>query len=238
MALPIIETPKYETTIPSSGKKVQYRPYLVKEEKILMIAMESGDQTQIIRAMKDVIKACTFDKIDPNKLCTFDLEYLFLKLRAKSVGEVSKVGLKCEKCEKPTDVNINLDTIEIDMSNKPESRVLLTDKVGVNLAWPKISDVETIETKDNTPKMESAMQVVVSCIESIFDDKKIYPSNEQTPEELLTFVESLNQAQFAKIQQFIEEMPKLQKEVKFKCAHKECAHENNLMLTGIQSFFG
>ena len=115
MALPIIETPKYETTVPSTGKKVQYRPYLVKEEKILMIAMESEDQTQIIRAMKDVIKACTFDKVEPDKLCTFDIEYLFLKLRAKSVGEISKVGLKCEKCSKPTDVNINLDDIEIDI---------------------------------------------------------------------------------------------------------------------------
>lgn len=237
MALPIIEAPKYETTIPSSGKKVQYRPYLVKEEKILMIAMESEDQAQIIGAMKDVIKACTFDKVDPNKLCTFDVEYLFLKLRAKSVGEISKVGLKCEKCEKPTDVSINLDEIEINAAQKLETRILLSDKIGVNLSWPKMSDVESMDTKENASKMESAMQVIVSCIESIFDDKKIYPANEQTTEELVAFVESLNQSQFLKIQQFIEKMPKLQKKVKFKCSSKECAHENDLTLTGIQSFF-
>lgn len=237
MALPIIETPKYETTIPSTGKKVQYRPYLVREEKILMIAMEADDQTQIVRAMKEVIKACTFDKVDPDKLCTFDLEYLFLKLRAKSVGEVSKVGLKCEKCDQPTNVTINLDEITIDMQKKPESKIMLTDKIGVNLSWPKISTVETIETKDNAPKMESAMQVIVSCIESIFDEKKIYPANEQSAEELVTFVESLNQSQFGKIQQFIEDMPKLQKEITFKCCQKECAHENKVMLSGIQSFF-
>ena len=155
MALPIIESPKYETTVPSTGKKVQYRPYLVKEEKILMIAMESEDQALIVRAMKNVIKACTFDKLDPDKLCTFDIEYLFLKLRAKAVGEVSKVGLKCEKCDKATDVSINLDSIQIDAKSRGvANRILLTDKVGVNLRWPKMSDVETIETKENAPKME------------------------------------------------------------------------------------
>lgn len=236
MALPIIETPKYETKIPSTGKKVVYRPYLVREEKLLLIAMESEDQAQIVRAMKDVVKACTFDKVDPDSLCTFDLEYIFLRLRAKAVGEVSKIGLKCEKCTKTTDLQINLDAIDIDMTAKPSNRIMLTDKIGVMMAWPKMSTVEKLDVKDAS-KMESAMKVILSCVEAIFDDKKMYPANEQSPEEMTAFLESLNQTQFSKIQEYIEAMPKLEHKVKFRCTHKECAHENAVTLTGIQSFF-
>lgn len=237
MALPIIETPKYETKLPSTGKKVQFRPYLVKEEKILMIASESEDPVQITNAVKDVVRACTFDKLDPDKLTTFDLEYIFLKLRSKSVGESSKINIKCEKCEKSTTVEINLDEIEIDMSKKPSGKVQLTETIGLNLVYPSMRVATRLSQKQNDNKAESAMDVVISCIDSIFDDKKIYPASESTREELLQFVESLNQNQFGKIQEFIQSMPKLQHTVNFKCANKECGCDNSIVLEGIANFF-
>lgn len=240
MALPIIETPKYSVKIPSTGKTIHYRPYLVKEEKILMLAMESEDQTQILQSIKDVIRSCTYDKVDPDKLCTFDLEYLFLKLRSKAVGEISKVGLKCEKCEKPTTVEINLDEVEVKTDNLPSNKVMLTDTIGVTLCWPKvklINQSELLQAKDAN-KLDGIMDIVLSCVESIFDDKKVYPAEEQSREELVKFMDSLNQTQFSKIQEFIEKMPKLEYEVNFTCANKDCKHSNSLTISGIASFFG
>lgn len=238
MALPTIETPKYEVKIPSTGKRIQYRPYLVKEEKILMIAMESNDQAQIIEAIKDVIKACTFDKVDPDKLATFDLEYIFLKLRAKSVGEVSKVGLICEKCTKSTTVDINLDTIEINMASVPSNKIQLTDKIGVTLCWPKIKTLNKITGTQENTRIDNVMEIIAGCIESISDDKKLYPASEHSKEELMQFLESLNQAQFAKIQQFIEATPRLEHTIEFDCSNKDCKCKNSMVLSGIQSFFG
>jgi len=237
MALPIIETPKYTTKIPSTGKNIQYRPYLVKEEKILMIAMESDDQIQIMQAIKDVVKSCTFEKVDPDKLCTFDLEYLFLKLRAKSVGEISKVGLRCEKCEKPTNVDINLEEIKIDTENVPSNKIKLTDSIGVIMNWPKVKLLDRIQNTTGA-NVNDMMGIVVSCIESIYDDKKVYPADEQTPEDLIKFIDSLNQVQFGKIQKFIEDMPKLEHTVNFMCSNKECNHQNSLVISGMSSFFG
>lgn len=166
MPLPTIETPKYETKIPSTGKRVSYRPYLVKEEKILMLAMESENQTQIISAIKDIIRACTFEKVNPDNLSTFDLEFLFLKLRSKSVGEISKVGLKCEKCTKTTQLEINLDAITVDTSNIPSNKIQLTDKIGVMMSWPKIDTVNSI-SDDSKNNMNGVLEVIASCIESI-----------------------------------------------------------------------
>lgn len=235
MALPIIESPKYETKIPSTGKKIFYRPYLVREEKVLMLALESEDQSQIMQAMKDIVKACTFDKVEPDKLCVFDLEFLFLKLRSKSVGEISKVGLKCEKCTKPTDVEINLETVDVNMVNRASNKIKLTDTIGVIMTWPKVNAVSKLEAKQSG--IDNALDVIVSCIDAVYDDKKSYPSDEQSHEDMIKFLESLNQSQFAKIQAFVEDMPRLQHEVSFTCANKECGHGNKLTITGLQSFF-
>jgi hypothetical protein len=241
MPLPILEAPKYEVTIPSSGKKVRFRPYLVKEEKILMIALESQNQKDILTAMKEVVSNCTFGKVDTDNLCTFDLEYLFLKLRAKSVGEISKVGIKCEKCETSTVVEINLDEINVDMSNRPNPTVKLTEEIGITLAWPKMKAaadlVDTTGDEKMTSKVGTAIDVVVSCIESIYDKTKIHKASEQTKEELVQFIENLSQSQFAKIQEFIEAMPKVEHIAKFKCSNAKCAHQNEITLSGMSNFF-
>jgi hypothetical protein len=235
MALPILETPKYETKLPSTGKKLVYRPYLVKEEKILMMAIESEDQKQIMQAMKDTVSSCTFGKIDPDSLPIFDLEYIFLKLRSKSVGEVAKIGIKCTSCEKSTVNEINLDEITVNTENTPSNKIKLSDKVGVIMRWPDVNFITGMTGKSKVEQKAAAYDVLVHCIESIFDDKKVYPTSEQSQEEVVTFIESLNQVQFQKIQEFIEAMPKLEHEVSFTCKH--CQHENKVMLRGLQNFF-
>lgn len=203
-----------------------------------MIALESNDQKQILTAMKEVVQNCTFRKLDPDTLCTFDLEYIFLKLRSKSVGETSKVGIKCEKCETSTTVEINLDGIEIDMTNKPDANIKLTDKIGVILSWPKMKAAsELVDVVEKNTKVASAIDIIVSCIESIYDDTKIYKSEDQTKQELIQFVESLSQTQFAKIQEFIEAMPKLEHTAKFRCSNPKCGHLNETKLSGMSNFF-
>lgn len=235
MPLPIIESPKYETKLPSTGNKLIFRPYLVKEEKILMMAIESSDQNQIMQAMKDTVSSCTFGKINPDELPIFDLEYVFLKLRSKSVGEVAKIGIKCESCGESTSNEINLDEIVVKTDNLPSNKIMLTDKIGINLRWPTVDFVSEMSTKTKEDQTSSAYDVIAHCIESIFDDVSVYPTSEQTREEIITFIESLNQAQFQKIQQFIEAMPKLEHEVSFTCKH--CKKDNKVMLRGLQSFF-
>ena len=236
MPLPTIETPKYELRLPSTGRKVQYRPYLVKEEKILMVARESSDQKQITQAVKDIVASCTFGKIDPDKLSVFDLEYIFLKLRSKSVGEVSKLTLKCEKCEKPNPIELNLDSIKVNVEGLPDAKIQLTDKIGVVMNWPGVSLISELSDMDQkSGQEEMIMSVIIGCIDSIFDDKGVYRASDHSKEELRQFIESLNQTQFMKIQKFIEATPKLEHSVEFKC--HSCAHDNAILLRGLQNFF-
>lgn len=240
MPLPVLESPKYEVKIPSTGKVVTYRPYLVKEEKILLIAMESEDQKQILQAMKDVIHSCTFGKLDVDKLAIFDIEYIFLKLRIKSVGETAKIGIKCEKCGMPVKVELELDKIQV--SELPKSnKIKLTDKIGVLMRFPTVSQMKP-EDKSRS-KLDEGLEILRGCIESIYDDKGVYPADEQSPEELDQFIESLNSDQFLKLQEFVANMPKLEHKVKFTCrsitppSTAPCGKENEITLSGIQSFF-
>ena len=235
MPLPTIETPKYELRLPSTGRKIQYRPYLVKEEKILMVARESSDQKQITQAVKDIIASCTFGKIDPEKLSVFDLEYVFLKLRAKSVGEVSRLTLKCEKCEKPNQIEVNLDEITVSTENLPDAKILLTDKIGVVMNWPGVTLISELSDMGQKSQEEMIMSVIMGCIDSIFDDKGVYRASDHSKEELLQFIESLNQTQFLKIQKFIEATPKLEHTAQFKCQH--CETDNSIVIRGLQNFF-
>ena len=237
MPLPTISVPKYELKLPSNGQKVKYRPYLVKEEKILMIALESQDQMQILAAVKETIAACANGAIDPDKLAVFDLEYMFLKLRAKSVGEISNLNLKCVKCDKLSKVSINLEEIQVDVSALPKNTIKLTDKIGVVMTWPKVALVSELVKADPSAneKQSLAFDMILGCIESVYDEKGVYLAADQTKDELNTFIESLNQNQFAKIQNFIEATPKLQHQVNFACEH--CKENNELLLKGLQNFF-
>ena len=235
MSLPKLESPKYEAKLPSTGKKFTYRPYLVKEEKILMLAMESGETKQIMQAVKDAITSCTFGKVNADDIAVFDLEYIFMKLRSKSVGEVSKVNVTCEKCEKKTTVEVNLEEIDVDMKAAPTTKIKLTDKIGVIMRWPKVDMIAEIADKTPEQQKEAAFDIITECIESIYDDKKVYPTSDSTKEERLEFIESLNQTQFKLLQNFIENMPKLEHKIDFACEH--CKAENSVTVKGLKNFF-
>jgi len=236
MPLPILESPKYVLSIPSTGKSIEYRPFLVKEEKILLLAQEANNQIEMISAIKDIINACTFGIIDVNDLTSFDLEYIFLKLRAKSVGEISNVRCKCEKCEAHNEISINIDEIKIVWpENKIDNKIMLTDTVGVILRYIKIDDVSSIVNAANEINIDTITDMIIASIESIFDEKGVYKTNQTSKEELLSFVNSLNRSQIEKIENYIASAPKLQHSVNFTC--NSCKNVNDITLSGIQAFF-
>lgn len=234
MSLPKISSPKYTLQIPSTKKTVEYRPFLVKEEKVLLIAQESENNVQIVNAMKDVIEACTFNKIDADSLTSFDLEYVFIKLRAKSVGENSTISVLCKSCEHPHEHTVNLDELEVNFEGVLPSRIMLTDTVGINMKYISVKDMtvlSAVQEKNN----DLVTETIIASIDSIFDAEKIYPTDESTREELETFINSLNRSQMSKIEKFISAIPKLQHAVTFTCS--KCNAPNETVLSGAQSFF-
>lgn len=235
MSLPIVlNTATYEVELPLSKKTVEYRPYLVKEEKLLMMAMESGDQKMILKTVQDIIDACTFGKIKSKNLPTAELELLFLKLRSKSVGETSLIGYKCEKCGTSNEITINLEEIAIAQDKVVQNKVMITPTVGVMLKFPTVEDVsKTINSKDSDIK--NTFAVIGSCIESIFDDQNVYPAKDLDKKDIEEFIDSLNAKQFEAIKAFFESVPKLSKDVDFTCS---CGHHNHIKVEGLQSFFG
>lgn len=236
MSLPIISTPKYVLDLPSTGKSVEYRPFLVKEEKILLIAQESQDQKEIMESIKDVIRACTFDKLNPDTMTSFDLEYVFIKLRSKSVGEISNIGLSCPSCSATNPIEINLDEITVKIDPSINKRISLTDTIGVNMKYISVKDLTSIASRKNSTQTELLTDTVIACIDSIYDDKTIYPKDNSTYAELESFINSLNRSQMQKIESFVESMPKVQHVVNFKC--KSCGADHALTLSGVESFFG
>jgi len=234
MSLPIISSPKYTLEIPSTREVIEYRPFLVKEEKILLIAQESQDQGQIMNALKDVVSACTYGKINPDKLTPYDLEYVFIKLRAKSVGEVSTVGIKCKECKTDNKVDINLDDITVS-GELPNSRIQLTDTIGVNMKPMCMRDLTKIALKQKASTADQMTDTIIANIESIYDQSTIYLKENSTREEMEAFIGSLNRTQMKKIEEFIEGLPKVKHDVNFKCT--SCSTVNSQTISGIQSFF-
>jgi len=234
MPLPKIETPRYELTIPSTKKTVTFRPFLVKEEKILLIAQESGNRNGMVKAMRDIVESCILDKIDGNKLTVFDLEYIFLKLRAKSVGEVTTVKLLCSECSKENLVDINIDNIELLEKPKLENNIKLTDAVGVILQFPTVGDV--MRMNFNGSEYDQMVEMIKLTIESIYDRDNIYPRAEANQEEITEFIDSLNHQQLETIGEFIKSCPQVTKTVEYDC--QECGHPNKHVISGTESFFG
>ena len=234
MALPKLSVPQYMVELPSTGEKISMRPYLVREEKVLLVALESKDPVQIQQAVKNLIMSCC-DLKDVSKLTSFDLEFLFLNLRAKSVGEKIKMMMKCEECETLNDIEINIDDVKV--SNLDREKTFMLDqqkKIGMTLRYPTLNSIEDIDlTKLDT--VDGLMNLVVSSIETIFDEDNVYNADEETKEDLEDFVESFGSEQFKMIQEFFLNVPAMVYEDKFNC--KNCQHENTISLKGLQSFF-
>lgn len=235
MHLPKIETPKYSLVIPSTKKKLSFRPFLVKEEKILLLAQQSDNEEDQLEAVKSIIESCTFDKIKADDLTSYDIEYLFLQLRAKSVGESADVNIKCSKCGSSTPVNINLAEVDIKYPNKKiDNRIQLTDAIGVVVKNLSTADITKLG-KLGDDQVQLLNDTIAATIESVFDADNVYPMDDASPAEKEEFINSLSRGQMEKIEEFISNVPKLQEEVTFKCL--SCGEKNKIMLEGLQSFF-
>lgn len=229
------DTPKYEVTIPSTGVKVKFRPYLMKEEKVLLLAMESQDQAQALQAIVDTISACVLDKIDSSKLTTFDVEYVFLKIRAKSVGERSNLAINCKSCGHTNAFSLNLDEVKMNVT-PPNSTIKLTDKVSMKMKWPTYHSVTTSQAVTQArSQTEQAFAVVAKCVESIQTETENFLAKDVSEAELTEFLDSLTSDQYKKLVEFVSAMPKLQHDVKFSC--EKCFTPNEMILEGIKDFF-
>ena len=232
MALPKLDTPIFETVIPSTGKLIEYRPFLVKEEKILMMAQESKDPAQAISALKKIINSCTFGKVDANALTTYDAEYLFLQLRIKSVGETTEFKIKDEETGTPVDVTVDLTEVEVKFpKEKPESTVMLNDKIGLTLKEVTLKDAVGLSGVD----LKDVTTLVASVIDTIFDDETVHTKDTMSKADLTAFIESMNHKQLELIQNFIENQPNISKEIEFT---GPTGHKNKITLRGLQDFFG
>jgi Ni,Fe-hydrogenase III small subunit len=240
MALPMLTSPTYTMVIPSTDTTVKYRPFLVKEEKALMIAQQSEDPAVMVETLKNVVKDCVLDKIDTSKLATFDLEYMFMQIRGKSVGETIDLILSCEedhgeqneKAKVPYTININ----EIQVIKNPEhtNKITLYGDVGVVMRYPTVQDLKKLQNLDDND-LDKIFDVVAVAIDYIYDGDQIYYAKDQKHEELLQFLGNLSSQQFIQIQKFFETMPKLTKQVEYDCP--VCGKHHSKTLEGIQSFF-
>ena len=234
MSLPTISVPTHELIIPSTKKKVKYRPFLVKEEKILLMAMESGDTKSMLTAMVKIIQSCIEEKVDVNELAMFDIEYIFLQLRSKSVDEKAKVNFNCEKCQDEIPVSIDLTKVKIDDKDAVDNKIVLQDNVGIIMKYPNIKTAERFG-EDGQISTKNTFELIINCIDSVFDEEGVYKASDYTNKELMQFVESLPQSAFEKIVKFFDNAPKLKHELNFACP--KCKEEQKLVLEGLESFF-
>ena len=241
MALPKLNTPTYELEIPSSDEKISFRPFLVKEEKILLLAMESGKQDDIIRAVKDIVNECTFSKIDISTLPMFDVEYIFLNIRSKSVGEVSKLKILCpdsgpeDKDKVYADVEVNLEDVKVQVEDDHTNKIDLGNGMGMIMKYPTIESFK--DTGITNITASNMLDVISTCILQIFEEKgeKVYETADQTKKELNDFIESMNTKQFQDVQKFFDTMPKLKHTIKVK--NPKTKKTSEVILTGLNDFF-
>ena len=237
MALPIVETPRYECTLASQDVKVQYRPFLVKEEKILLVAMESKDNNEIINATKEVLKACTYDKLDVDKLPMFDIEYLLLQIRAKSVGEITKFKVVCpDDKQTVTDVELDLSKIDVQVEDDHTNKIVIDEKrqLGLVLNYPSLG-ITKAGFDVNKTDTDSMFNVICSCIDHIYEGEKTYPAKDSTQKELKDFLESITQKVFLDIKKFFESSPQLRHEVEV--TNPKTGVKSKVTFKGLQDFF-
>ena len=235
MALPKLnDSPKYDIVIPSTNEKVRYRPYLVKEEKVLMMAMESQDTKAILNAVVDTIAACVDSNIDKNKLAIFDVEYMFTQIRAKSVGETSKISMKCSECKVNNEISVDVGAIGIVVPDVNKI-IQVTPIIAVEMKWPSYSDMIRLDKLDSKSMTANAFKLIGKSIEAIVTEEERILFDDESKEDTTRFLESLTADQFTKIMDFVNAIPKLQKDIEFDCT--KCGHHNKLVVQGIGDFF-
>ena len=229
MKLPTVTLPKYSIHVPSSGEKVFYRPFVVKEEKVLLIALESGEYPMIARSIKDIVNECTYGQLNVDEMPIFDLWYLFINIRAKSVGETVEPNLVCEKCGHQNPTEINLTDIQVIGDIEKNKKISLGENMGMLLRYPALSTEKQDEGSD------VSIRSVADCIEMIYEGDKIFKSSEIDKDEIVKFIENLTHHQFESILDFFSTMPRLTHNVHYRCG--KCKHENTLALEGLGDFF-
>lgn len=237
MPLPKIATPTYELELPSTNQKIKYRPFLVKEEKLLLLALETEDNKDITNAIKTVIKNCIETKgIKVETLPTFDIEFLFLNIRARSVGEEIEVNLICPDDEETTvPVKINVDDVKVEKNKNHHKQIKLDDKLMMDMKYPSLDQFIKNNFDLNSNTMEQSFELVADCIDKIYSEDEVWSSSDVTREELVDFLEQMNSQQFKQIEEFFETMPKLSHKVKIK--NPKTKVESEVVLEGLSSFF-
>ena len=236
MALPKLGYPTYELELPSTGKTIKYRPFLVKEEKVLLLALESKDEKQVIGAVKDLIKNCVITRLKVETLPSFDLEYLFLKIRGASIGENITLTVTCQDDNETTvEANININDVEIYKPEGHDKKIMFDDKTGIVMRYPSMKEFVDREFLQKEMKTEEVYGFIADSIDQIFDDEEVYDSSTTTKKEFRTFVDSLTTKQFEKIQKFYETSPKLSHT--FKVVNPKTGKESSYTIEGLQSFF-
>jgi hypothetical protein len=231
MALPVMAVPTFKTKVPSTGKQIEYRPFLMKEEKILLMAMEGGDAAEMAAAMKRTLESCIMTEIDIESLATFDLEYLFLQLRGKSVGEVIEISVGHTgetECQHRTEVKINIDDIKVS-GVKKDKTISITDEIGVKVRYPSMNDALKLDSDDG----DAPLKLIASCIDVVYDKENVY--DEFTEDEMIEWLERLNKKQFDSVVKFFENIPKLSYKVEWTCP--ECKQKDSFVLEGMADFF-
>ena len=240
MPLPKISTPTYELELPSSGETIEYRPFLVREEKLLVLAMESEDTKSITKAIKEVLKSCIKTKIKVEALPTFDIEYLFLNIRGKSVGEEVEVTVTCPDDNKTeVEISIPIDEIQIEKSKNHIDTIKLDDELTMKMKYPSLNQfIQTnfdLDATAGASQLEQSFDLIASCIDTIYSDEEAWPASESSKKELNEFLEQLSSSQFQEIEQFFETMPKLVHEVSI--TNPKTKKKSTVTLEGLSSFF-
>ena len=240
MALPKLDVPTYEIELPVSKRRIQYRPFLVKEQRNLLMAMESNDVETIQRSVRDILNNCTLTEgIDIDKLPIVDIEYYFINLRAKSVGEVVETKYKCnnevdgKECGNIMDKSVNLLDIEVEKQKEVSPEIKLDEKITIRLKYPEFGIVKTSLNYDNLNQV--TFNMIAQSIEYIYDGEQFYYANEYSAEELLNFVENMNQQQFDKVENFFNNLPKLKKTIEIDC--NKCGYHHTIEIEGLENFF-
>lgn len=230
--LPVIETPIFELTLPSSGKKYNYRPFLVKEQKALLVAQESGEKTAVRETLFSVIDACMFNKVSSKTLADFDVDYIFVKLRAKSIGETIELEIRCDNCETKNPYVLNLDQIEAHRIDGHSNKIFITENIGVTMRYPTFEEVEYLK---NNNSIETVYETIVKCIDIIFDHDTVTLSKDISFTEISDWLDNLNQNHYDKFEHFFNTQPKIKTDIKFDCTN--CNTKNHLVVEGIEDFF-
>lgn len=229
MSLPKLQTPTYELILPSTGDKIKFRPFLVKEYKILLTTLDSENE-EINRVVTELVDACTFNKLKIDTLANFDIEYIFLNIRAKSIGEITNLLLNCNNCDNQISFDLNLTKAQVEKSPEHSSKINLTDKIIIEMRYPRFE--EMINIYQNF-KSDRIVELLSACIKAVYTEDTAY--NDYTKEELLEFVNSFSKDQFEMIENFFLTMPKLVQNIEQDC--NKCGAHNELKLEGLQNFF-